>query len=85
MQKRILKEIHSFAGVDGCTSEDVKKWARVSGHFVTGIYRPTCQDYVKADYLIMRIILKEMTVRLGWTDCHTFVSCLYDDIKAWVD
>ena len=25
-----------------------------------------------------------MTERLGWTDCHTFVSYLYDS-KAWVD
>ena len=25
-----------------------------------------------------------MTVRLGWTDCHTFVSYLYDS-EAWVD
>ena len=25
-----------------------------------------------------------MTVMIGWTDCNTFVSYLYDN-KAWVD
>ena len=31
----------------------------------------------------MHLSLICMTVRLGWTDCHTFVSYLY--CKAWVD
>ena len=36
------------------------------------------------DWLSYICLLFVMTVRLGWTDSHTFVSYLYDS-KAWVD
>ena len=74
----------TFAFVQNCSSDS---WLRLS--------RPIqCQAGVPkvlhscptglGGLIAIHLSLICMTVRLGWTDCHTFLSYLYES-KAWLD